>query len=114
MGAGKDDRKFKGAYLESSDPDGQEKAYALLTRVDREAPPTEDAQTHYNYACRYALCGDIDNALVHLDLFVASGTSKRRSHRISRIERDKDFKDVISDPRFVRALKDWKKPRRAC
>jgi len=94
------------AYMESTDPQGKAKAYRLIQRVHDSLPTTQDEQAHYNYACIFGLCGDIERALEHLAPFVTGGDPDYHSRRVSRIRADKDFDGICKDPRFVRGIQE--------
>lgn len=74
------------------------KATALLQLVERKPP--EEPNLYYNLACAYALLGNADQALSHLQRALELGFNDKALAR-----RDPDLKKLAADPRF-RAMVD--------
>ena len=89
------------ALLDSKGEQGSREAYALLNRVLAELPPTQNPRANYDYACIFARCGDVEQAVKQLGPFISDPDTKDISRSFSRIRHDPDFDGIRKDPRFV-------------
>ena len=62
---------------------------------------------HYNIACAYSLQGNIDDAIRHLALAIKYGYDDSEH-----LEKDSDFENIRSDPRYKELLESLKEKRR--
>ena len=89
------------ALIDSKGEKGSREAHALLNRVLAELPPTQNPRANYDYACIFARCGDVDQAVQQLGPFISDPDAKDISRSFSRIRHDPDFDGIRKDPRFV-------------
>ena len=62
----------------------------------------EYGDDHYNLSCIYAIKGEKENALKHLDT-----TLSNKSQTIDFIKKDKDWKDYLEDKDFMELLEKY-------
>ncbi|MBM66314.1 MAG: hypothetical protein CMH55_08790 [Myxococcales bacterium] len=82
-----------------------EQARDLLVQVMTSIPPTDNEQTHYNYACIFARCGDVEQVIGPLTTFLRLTEPDRRSRARSRIKRDPDFDGIREAADFKKVLR---------
>ena len=91
-------QKLGAAYLRLGDGDEAERYFKLATRAydERVANGADDPATKYYIACLWALKGDGDRAIRHLEETIAALPLLNRR----RARTDPDFDSIRDDPRF--------------
>ena len=94
------------AWIEAAGEAGQAKAHDFLLRVMTTMPPSDNKETHYNYACIFARCGDVTQLLTPLKTYLSLMGPDRRPEARSRVQNNPYFDDLRDDARFQALLSD--------